>query len=232
MVDKNINGKKSTTKSNIHNSVCSKLIKNIRDVNYVSVLNVGKIDIIYAILGGILGGLGFLYNSSDVVLGSMLVSPLTSPLLRSISGLITNEYKYTLNGILSVIVLSTIIVLIGVGMGYGNEYFDFFDSPTEEMRKRITVKYMIVAFIIALIAGITVGISTYYKDYVVIAGISLTVSILPPLINAGLYYGDFLYHPEKDKNTFYRDFLTSLFLAFVNMLGIMITAYLTLKQMC
>ena len=114
-------------KSNIHNQRCRKLIKNIRNVNYVSVLNVGKINIIYAILGGILGGLGFLYNSGDVVLGSMLVSPLTSPLLRSISGIITNEYKYTLNGILSVLVLSTIIVLIGIGMGYSNEYFDFFD---------------------------------------------------------------------------------------------------------
>jgi uncharacterized membrane protein len=226
------NDKKGKKNSNIHNPRCRKLIKNIRDVNYVSVLNVDKINILYAILGGILGGLGFLYNSGDVVLGSMLVSPLSSPLLRSISGIITNEYKYTINGILSMIVLSTIIVLIGIGMGYGNEYFDFFDSPTEEMRRRITVQHMVVAFIIALISGITVGISTYYKDYVVIAGISLVVSILPPLINAGLYYGDFLYHPEKDKNTLYRDFLTSLFLAFVNMLGIMITAYITLKQMC
>ena len=100
------------------------------------------------------------------------------------------------------------------------------------MKRRISVEHMVVAFIIALIAGITIGISTYRKDYVVIAGISLTISILPPLINAGLYYGDFLYNPEKDKNMLYHDFLRSLFLAFVNMFGVMITAYFSLKHMC
>lgn len=214
------------------NPRCRKLIRNIRDIDYVSILNVSKINILYAVLGGILGALGFLYNSGDVVLGSMLVSPLTSPLLRSITGIITNEHKYTINGIISVLLLSILIVFIGVIMGYANEHFDFFDTPTEEMKRRISVEHMVVAFIIALIAGITIGISTYRKDYVVIAGISLTISILPPLINAGLYYGDFLYNPEKDKNMLYHDFLRSLFLAFVNMLGVMITAYFSLKHMC
>ena len=226
------NDKKGKKNNNIHNPRCRKLIKNIRDVNYVSVLNVDKINILYAILGGILGGLGFLYNSGDVVLGSMLVSPLTSPLLRSITGIITNEHKYTINGIVSVLLLSILIVFIGVIMGYANEHFEFFETPTEEMKRRISVEHMVVAFIIALIAGITIGISTYRKDYVVIAGISLTISILPPLINAGLYYGDFLYNPEKDKNMLYHDFLRSLFLAFVNMFGVMITAYFSLKHMC
>ena len=214
------------------NSKCNILIRNIRDVDYVSILNVSKINILYAVLGGILGALGFLYNSGDVVLGSMLVSPLTSPLLRSITGIITNEHKYTINGIVSVLLLSILIVFIGVIMGYANEHFEFFDTPTEEMKRRISVEHMVVAFIIALIAGITIGISTYRKDYVVIAGISLTISILPPLINAGLYYGDFLYNPEKDKNMLYHDFLRSLFLAFVNMFGVMITAYFSLKHMC
>lgn len=214
------------------NPTCRKLIRNIRDIDYVSVLNVSKINVLYAVLGGILGALGFLYNSGDVVLGSMLVSPLTSPLLRSITGIITNEHKYTINGIISVLLLSILIVFIGVIMGYANEHFDFFETPTEEMKRRISVEHMVVAFIIALIAGITVGISTYRKDYIVMAGISLTISILPPLINAGLYYGDFLYHPEKDKNMLYRDFLRSLFLAFVNMIGVMITAYFSLKHMC
>lgn len=214
------------------NPKCNKLIKNIRDIDYVSILNVSKINILYAVLGGILGALGFLYNSGDVVLGSMLVSPLTSPLLRSITGIITNEHKYTINGIVSVLLLSILIVFIGVIMGYANEHFEFFETPTEEMKRRISVEHMVVAFIIALIAGITIGISTYRKDYVVIAGISLTISILPPLINAGLYYGDFLYNPEKDKNMLYHDFLRSLFLAFVNMFGVMITAYFSLKHMC
>lgn len=214
------------------NPTCRKLIRNIRDIDYVSVLNVSKINVLYAVLGGILGALGFLYNSGDVVLGSMLVSPLTSPLLRSITGIITNEHKYTINGIISVLLLSILIVFIGVIMGYANEHFDFFETPTEEMKRRISVEHMVVAFIIALIAGITVGISTYRKDYIVMAGISLTISILPPLINAGLYYGDFLYHPEKDKNMLYHDFLRSLFLAFVNMIGVMITAYFSLKHMC
>jgi uncharacterized hydrophobic protein (TIGR00271 family) len=216
----------------IQNPTCRKLIRNIRDINYVSVLNVSKINVLYAVLGGILGALGFLYNSGDVVLGSMLVSPLTSPLLRSITGIITNEHKYTINGIISVILLSILIVFIGVIMGYVNEHFDFFETPTEEMKRRISIEHMVVAFIIALIAGITIGISTYRKDYIVMAGISLTISILPPLINAGLYYGDFLYHPEKDKNMLYHDFLRSLFLAFVNMVGVMVTAYFSLKHMC
>lgn len=211
------------------NSKCKLLFKNLRNIESISFLNISKFNGLYAILGGILGGLGFLYNSNDVILGSMLVSPLTSPLLRSITGIITQEPNYTINGLISVLFLSILIVVIGIIMGYFNEHFNFFESPTPEMKRRITIQHMIVAFIIALIAGITIGISAYKRHYIVLAGISLVVSILPPLVNAGLYYGDFLYNPGK---VVFNDFLRSLLLSFTNIAGIMISAYVTLKLLC
>lgn len=204
---------------------CNQLIIDIRNDEY-------SYNILYAILGGLLGGLGLLYNSNAVVLGSMLVSPLGSPLFSAISGIITNESKYVLSGSSNLLLLATLCVIIGIIMGFINDIYSFFKTPTNEMEKRVTIQYIIIDILIALIAGVTIALAKFKRDFVVIAGINLAVSILPPLVNAGLYYGKYLKNNSADKDKLLRNGTTSLTLALANIIGIIITAYITLRIIC
>lgn len=209
----------------MRNLKCNQLINDIRKDHYTH-------NILYTIMGGLLGALGLLYNSNPVILGSMLVSPLGSPLFGAISGIITKESKYMLSGVSNFILLATICIIIGMIIGFVNDIYLLFKTPTSEMKKRVTTKHMIINILIALISGVTLAFAKLNRDFVVIAGINLTVSILPPLVNAGLYYGKYLINKVTDKDKLLRSGTTSLILALANIIGIIITAYITLRIIC
>ena len=221
--------------SNTNILKCNKLISDIRNLKYIPGSNIGKINVLYAVLGGLLGGLGLLYNSNAVVLGSMLVSPLGSPIFRAITGIITNETNYISNGGMSLLILAVVCVVMGIIMGYVNETYSFLETPTDEMKQRVTIKHITIDIFIALIAGVTIAVATYKKDLIVIAGINLAVSILPPLVNGGLYYGKYLKNIKnniEDNDQLLKDGNTSVMLAIANITGIIITALITLKFLC
>ena len=48
-------------------------------------------NIFYLMTGSIISGLGLLYDSYPVVLGSMLISPMGGPIFRTISNILNNE---------------------------------------------------------------------------------------------------------------------------------------------
>jgi hypothetical protein len=107
---------------------------------------------------------------------------------------------------------------------------------------------------IALLAGLTIAIASYNKNIVVIAGINLIISFLPPLVNSGLYHGFFIYellqkkYPEFIKNIesimqlkeeiqnkddyLFEKGNTSFVLGMVNIIAVLISASLTLIYMC
>ena len=103
------------------NKICAKLINDIRHLKYIPGSEMVKINVIYAIMGGLLGGLGLLYNSKPVVLGSMLISPLVASIFKAITGILTSEMKYVLEGSINLVLLASICVLIGFMMGYIND---------------------------------------------------------------------------------------------------------------
>lgn len=234
---------------------CNVLIKGLRDGKYFSgapFMNV--YNFIYIITSALMCGFGLLYNSNPVVLGSMLVSPLGSPIFRAATGLITNDYKYFLLSLFALFVLIIFSYLVGIIMGLLNKATKYFKTPTEEMDSRVTVKRIITDIMIALLAGLTIAIASYNKNIVVIAGINLIISFLPPLVNSGLYHGFFIYellqkkYPEfikkiesimklKEEIKIKDDYLfekgnTSFVLGMVNIIGVLISAFLTLMYMC
>ena len=76
---------------------CSVLVSGLREGKYFSGASFMNIyNFIYIITSAIMCGFGLLYNSNPVVLGSMLVSSLGSPIFRAVTGLITNDINYFL----------------------------------------------------------------------------------------------------------------------------------------
>ena len=231
---------------------CAKYLKKYS--NPVNVISTPYI-ITYIILGSILSGIGLLYDQNSVIIGSMLISPLSIPILHYVSNLYNNNYSAFLVhlGLLIILVLTSI--LIGFILSVINHYLMIFKHPSHEMISRANSKMQIFSLdsLIAFIAGIIAVVASFTDDYTIIAGIGIVVAFLPPLVNAGLYLGNY-YSKEKNiinesneydyynTNTlglgmvFERDFLkgsiTSFTIGFLNLLFFSIGAYLTLLFSC
>lgn len=234
---------------------CSVLVSGLREGKYFSGASFMNIyNFIYIITSAIMCGFGLLYNSNPVVLGSMLVSSLGSPIFRAVTGLITNDINYFLLSMFALFALISISYIVGMFMGIMNKATNYFVTPTDEMNSRVNVRHIITDIIIAFLAGFTISIASYNKNIIVIAGINLIISFLPPLVNSGLYHGFYIYELLKLKfplfiqkiekitklkkdNQIKDNFLfqkgnTSFVLGIVNIIAVLITAGLTLIYMC
>jgi hypothetical protein len=234
---------------------CNILIKGLRTGTFFSGASYMNLNnFIYIITSSIMCALGLLYNSNAVVLGSMLVSPIGSPIFRAISGIITNDSKYLGLSIFALVILVSFSYLIGVLIGLINKLTNYFVTPTDEMDARVTVKRIITDIIIALVAGFTIAVASFNKNIVVIAGINLIISFLPPLVNSGLYHGFELYNILRARNVDLFEKIekitklknyelksdpkafekgnTSFILGMVNIIAVLISGALTLIYMC
>lgn len=215
-------------------SKCTELINNDQFLTGLELVK--SKNVFYLITGSIISGLGLLYDSYPVVLGSMLISPMGGPIFRIITSMLNNSITKTYKSIGALIIFYIVAYCIGIIMSLVNEKYDYLESPTNEMKSRTEIERIITDIIIASISGAILAFSMYHKDLVVIVGIGLVLSILPPTVNGGLYHGMYLYKYYNDvdseddiSKTLIKKGNTSLLLSLINILCVFISGYLILK---
>lgn len=222
---------------------CLEVKKNILSGTYLSGSGFMKFkNTVFIICASLFASIGLLYNSIPVLLGSMLISPIGSPIFRGIVGILSNQYKIFFQSILSLLILVLIAYATGILTGILNCYTNYFKYPTEEMINRTEIKNVYGDIMVALIAGVLVSFGMYYKDLIVIVGIGLAISILPPIVNSGLYSGIYLYEKYIDNNDLneinmshdemLKKASTSFNLGIINIICIFITSLITLYLLC
>jgi len=126
---------------------------------------------------------GLLLNSAAVIIGSMLIAPILSPILSLSLGLVMSDYKlikrsfYTLlKSTLFALAAAVIIAIFLLPQEYG---------MTAEIESRTQVS--IVYLIIAMVAGIAASFA-YVKESLnkTLPGVAISVAIIPPLAVSGI----------------------------------------------
>ena len=205
-------------------------------------------NILLMILASLISGLGLLYNNTPAILGSMLISPLGSPIVANIIYLLTNSYKKSLYNLINFIIIVQICMFIGILIGFINRNFSILKTPTPEMLSRITYTHVIIDAALAGLSGICLGLSLINSDLLIKTGVSLILSFTPPLVNFGIFYGEALYYyfqkifdkpGEKKLNQISKkiskltdDGNKSLILFFLNLITMYITLVITLFIVC
>ena len=185
---------------------CSKLASDSMKGNYILGGSIDKKNTIYLILASILAGIGLFMNTKAVVLGSMLISPLSVPIFRSVISIIKSDGKSITNNVIFLCLMCIIAYITGITMALVNSKLEYFSVPTKEMEDRVSMPKYIGNILIPILAGMVMSVANYYDDYVVLAGIGLVIAFLPPIVNAGLYHGVFLFdninkmYGQIDKN--------------------------------
>jgi uncharacterized membrane protein len=168
------------------------------------------------ILSSLICAIGLTENSTEIVIGCMAISPLISMLLATIKN------KKILNFI------GWLIVPIVVGFGVQILKIKFYDpyilhhaeqkDSTELLKRTGEFKNIIIT---STIIGVTCGIllKLFPKDHVTLAGISIAISLLPPLVASGMFAGHYALTKE---NKHIKNSLSSFTLFAANVISLAI----------
>ena len=185
-----------------------------------------RIDFLLKIvLASLIASIGFITNSQEGVIGSMLISPFGGPIMGLVSAVIVFDVMSSVNSIFYLILGFFIMIVVGMIIGY----FNRMQEPTEEMKKRYSkptkwtlingVCIGIVFSIVALSSGsaITEGI-----------GAGIAISLLPPVVNCGVT----IMNNTIDTQEKYENTKNTLLITGLNIVGIIIASILIFSIHC
>lgn len=220
---------------------CANLLNNLEKMNIITQSRFNIFNIIFVVLASIICALGFLYNSTDAILGSMLISSITNPLFTFVILFLLNQYTNSIYKIFNFGFLFIIAIIISVTIGYINQKYKVFNTPTHEMKTRIKISHVIIDVILALLSGFGLGIALINKDIVSKVGFNIILAVTPPIVNFGLFYGQALFNylhknDKKNNSNIIKELIEngnrSLILSGLNVLAMFLTLFLTITILC
>lgn len=148
----------------------------------VSILSRGYI--LMAILASIVAGMGLLNDDVAVIIGSMVIAPLLRPNMALSLATTLADIELAKKAVIVNIIGFTIVLSIGITMGIA---FDV-DPSINQIASRSNVSYYYI--FIALATGIAGAYSITTGVGEALVGVMVAVALLPPLVTAGLLFGD------------------------------------------
>ena len=207
-------------------------ICNIKKTNIDLFSNMGLVStnkktdfLIKLLLASLIGAIGLITNSQEGVIGSMLISPLGSPIMALVSALFIFNVKNTLETLLYLVL--GFVIMLGTGFVIG--YFNKDQQPTEEMKKRYT-RSTIWTLINGICVGIVFSIVALSSGSAVIeaVGAGIAISLLPPIVNCGVT----LSNSTLDYNTKKQNMINTFMITLVNIIGIIIASLVIFSFHC
>jgi uncharacterized hydrophobic protein (TIGR00271 family) len=172
---------------------------------------------IFIFLSALVAGVGLILNSSTIIIASMILSPLMSPILGVSFGIVIKDVRMVKIGFLEQIL--GFLISIGTGILLGLIALIILTPPiiTTEMLARGFPN--LFDLIVAVCSGIAVGIGISGSIKTSLIGVAIAVALMPPAVNIGLaiIYNDPLLS------------LGSLILLFTNIIAINICALIVFK---
>lgn len=222
--------------------ICANLLNNLEKINIMTQSRFNIFNIIFVVLASIIAALGFLYNSTDAILGSMIVSSLTNPLFTFVILFLINQYTNSIYKLFNFGFLFIIAIIVSVTIGYMNQSYKVFNTPTHEMKTRVKISHVIIDVILALLSGFGLGIALINKDIVSKVGFNIILAVTPPVVNFGLFYGQALFNylhkndQKKNNGNIIKELMEngnrSLILSGLNILAMFLTLFLTVTILC
>ena len=192
--------------------------------------------IVLTTIAAVFASLGLLLNNVYLLVGSMLISPVLSPvtyLFYDKRTLINSMYMLRT---LSILVAISVIIGYFSANIYKNKEVELLNAvplieSTTELEGRTDTKVLLYSFIIAVVCGILYintmrgGIEEdkgFLGEMLILGGLGITISVLPPLTACGIFIerGDF--------DSSYK----ALLLFIVNVIGFIIGGFLQKMVEC
>jgi hypothetical protein len=196
-----------------------------------------KDHFLLTILACVVGAIGFMHDDNSLILGSMLISPFEeNAIAQSMLSILLGNYKGTISGMLSLIVLAVVGISIGFVMAEFNRYFDhYYIIPSKNMKKLASYKFLITNLVVSIVSGFFLSYAMINQNMAVLHGIALIITILPSLVNSGLYFSLARYNKGKNNDLYLeykKNSINSFVIAFINTCGVSISVLIGFLVFC
>lgn len=182
-----------------------------------TIIDNAKLDISFLIINGIatiVACSGLMANSTAVIIGSMLIATLLSPVAGTALALTSLNTRGILEGLKTLSV--GVLLVVTIAFLYGH-FFPLIEA-TDRMLAR--TEPGVFDFLIAFFGGIAGAISLLFKRYNgVMVGVGIATALVPPLSTAGIFFA---------KGSFDLGF-KAFELALINITFILLANYLVFK---
>jgi len=145
-----------------------------------SMVKLSKDVIIKIILASVMGVIGLIEHNIPTLIGAMIIAPLVDTVMASAIGNVLKEKKLAYKGMKKEIICTLIVIACAFLLGI------LFEIPKPIITTYLHENTLLLSAIIAIIAGVSGGMSIASgKDYEII-GVTIDVSILIPALLVGL----------------------------------------------
>lgn len=138
---------------------------------------------VYILTASCIAAAGLVMNNSEVIVASMLISPIMNHVNAVTFGVLARDAKLVRLGFMGIAVGALIGTLIGVFAGL---YFSATMVLTEEMLARTVVLSLKWSLLVAFFSALAAGVSVLHRDSSNLVGVAISTSVLPPIVNFGL----------------------------------------------
>ncbi|MFH1346945.1 MAG: TIGR00341 family protein [Spirochaetota bacterium] len=135
------------------------------------------------ILSVLMATLGFLVNSSAVIVGSMLIAPILYPILGLAMGIIMSDFSLASKSFITLTkaLILGVVVAAGATLLFSSQFGEF----TEEILAR--TKPSLLYAVIGIVAGFAAAFAMVKpKLNETLPGVAISVAIVPPLAVVGI----------------------------------------------
>ena len=147
----------------------------------------------FVILASSIAAFGMGTNSSVTVVASMLISPIAGPILSFAYGLQAGDTRRMIHNFKAEIMSCTLCIFLGFIFSFALIDLATSDKtptlPTNEMRSRAEPDALLPAAYIAFASGLAAGLGSASENLSGLIGVAISGSLLPPLVNSGIYLG-------------------------------------------
>jgi len=145
-----------------------------------------KLDISYLSINAIatiVACSGLLADSTTVIIGSMLIATLLSPIAVTALALTDKNKKGVTQG------LKTLFIGVFLVMGIAYVFGQFFPNIEATHRMLVRTEPGIFDFIIAFFGGLAGAIALLFRRYnSIMIGVGIATALVPPLSTAGIFF--------------------------------------------
>jgi uncharacterized hydrophobic protein (TIGR00271 family) len=138
---------------------------------------------VYIITSACIAAAGLIINNSEIIVASMLISPIMCHINAVTFGVILRDVKLVQQGLLGVVVGTFLGALVGVLVGL---YFSATMVLTDEMLARTALLSVKWSLLVAFFSALAAGVSVLHAQTGNLVGVAISTSVLPPLVNFGL----------------------------------------------
>lgn len=184
--------KKITKMPNIKIKNC--IQKQFTELN-INVHKFNYVNLVLIVVASIISSVALLTDNYQTVIASKIIGLAIIPFISLCIMIIAGTRADILHSATSCLTFMCICLAVSGMIGFVNQMTQWKPEPTHEMMTRAMFKYESIwlELVMSAVAGVGIYYAIMKTSTIALVGLILAISVIPPLCNAGLFWGMHVY---------------------------------------